>query len=209
MKYSFKLARFPLLILLAAACAKNSAQNSDTSSAQTPQAPAIPAVPRENPPVPHDSMKEQLAPYANDFGEAEVDERRVPDSVKKGYQLLKSRCAQCHTPARPLNAQYIEVDAAFRDQLLHKHPELFTDPNLLWPDVDLWRRLVKRMAAKPGSNIASDDAKEIYTFLVWLYKDRIGPQGEHAEAWRDHRRKLLEDFKKKYPERYKELYENK
>lgn len=147
--------------------------------------------------------------YANDLGSGIVDEKKIPQNLQNGYQLLRMKCSKCHSPARPLNAQYVEADESLRAKLLATNPKSLDDANLLKLESDVWRRLVKRMMAKPGNNIQSNEGKEIHAFLVWLYLDRVGPNGVTAESWIKHRKELLQEFKTKYPQRYKDLYENK
>jgi len=144
--------------------------------------------------------------YANDLGPAKVDEKGIPQNLRKGYDLLRMKCSKCHSVARPLNAQFLEADDVFRSKLLAMNPGALDDPRLLKLEADAWRRMVKRMMSKPGNDINSNDAKEIHAFLVWLYLSRVGTNGVAAESWINHRKELLEEFRKKYPKRYKDLY---
>ncbi len=144
--------------------------------------------------------------YANDLGPKTEDVSGLSETAQNGYKLLLNKCSACHTSARPLNAQFVEVNAERLTELKKNHPELFADQNLMRIETDIWRRYVKRMMGK-GANVSPGEAKSIYNFLVELYQVRIGEHGEKAEEWRNHRKQLLEEFKQKYPDRYKLLYE--
>ncbi len=153
-------------------------------------------------------------PYPNDFGPQEIDSivKGYPADVQEGYRLLKARCAQCHSPARPLNSRFVEPDvekakkeAAVSD-LKKSQPELFKNPEAWQVEANIWSRYVKRMMAKPGCKIDQAEGKKIWEFLVHDGKRKIGP---NAKAWAEHRKKLVEELKKKNPARYKELAEAK
>lgn len=208
MKFSGRLV-IPLALaffLYLLACGCNSKQpDSDTPVIQKP-----PVVsPDKAPDKTNDNNNAVVSgTYANDLGPGSVDDNGIPPGLKNGYKLLRVRCIKCHTVARPLNAQYIEADEMFRAKLLASNPEALKDPNLLKLESEIWRRMVKRMIAKPGNTILSNEGKEIHAFLVWYYLDKVGPSGAASESWINHRRGLLAEFKKKYPERYKELYGN-
>lgn len=123
-------------------------------------------------------------PYANDLGPEKLPIELVksyPADVQKGYKLLLVKCAQCHQPSRPLNSQF--------------------------DDGDTWKRYVKRMMRKPGCEIASQEGKAIWQFLV--HDSKVRKTGKNKAKWDAHRKKLLKEFKEKHPERYKLLYEDK
>lgn len=118
-------------------------------------------------------------PYANDLGPDSIDISGYLKEHKDNYILFKDRCAKCHTIARPINSQF-------------SLPEE-------------WERYVKRMMRKPGCSITPAEGKKIWQFLVYDSQQR--KMGENKTKWDEHRKKLLAEFKKKYPERYKEIYE--
>lgn len=148
--------------------------------------------------------------YANDSGplfvvpESQVE--RYSQKAQRGYSLLKFKCSQCHTTARPLNAQFMEVSAEKLAQLKKDRPELFSNKYLLQIETEAWKRKIKLMMSKPGAKISAEDAKFIYEFLLEYYQDKIGKNAEKADEWMAHRKKLLERFKKEYLERYQLLY---
>lgn len=120
-------------------------------------------------------------PFANDLGPDSLDVSKYPADIQKGYQLLKVKCAKCHTASRPLNSQFA--------------------------DAPTWERYVKRMMAKPGCDIPSAEGKQIYQFLAHDSKARkLDASGKPKPEWKAYRKKLLEEFKAKYPARYQELY---
>lgn len=156
-------------------------------------------------------------PYPNDLGPGNIDAlvKSYPDNARKGYELLKLRCAKCHTPSRPLNSRFVEPEGkdeaakkAAVEKMKKEHPEMFGDKALgVWQiEESIWKRYVKRMAAKPGCDIVGPEAKTIWEFLVYDSKRKLG---EGAAAWKEHREGLLKKFKEKYPKRYDELKEQK
>ena len=128
--------------------------------------------------------KARTEPFANDSGPAVLTEDQLSSysaPLRAGYNLMVIRCAQCHTPARPLNSEIIEADA--------------------------WKRYVKRMMAKPGCNIAPAEGKQIWNFLV--EDSKVRKTGAKAAGWKAHRKALLDGFKASHPDRYKLLYADK
>lgn len=157
-------------------------------------------------------------PYANDFGPETVDVTGYPPELQATYKnLLTQKCARCHTPARPLNSQFVEPGGPKDQQQARiadwkaKQPEIFKD-KLVWQiegkngaQPGIWERYVKRMMSKPGCNITPAEGKQIWEFL--RYDSEKRKTGANAAKWAEHRRKLLADFKTKHPDRYRELYE--
>ena len=84
---------------------------------------------------------------------------------------------------------------------------MFASKNVWQPEADIWQRYVKRMMSKPGCEITEAEGKAVYQFL--RYDSNQRKVGKNKASWKAHREKLLADFKAKYPERYKELYEGK
>lgn len=162
-----------------------------------------------------DIAKEKEAaqnPYANDLGGDTLDVSSYPEEPKQGYKLLKAKCAKCHSAARPLNSQFAEPsgkDMKERtikvEELKKSNPELFADRGLFQVEADIWQRYVKRMMAKPGCEILKEEGKKIWEFLV--YDSNARKLGANQVSWTNHRKTLLEEFKKKYPARHKELYD--
>ncbi len=72
----------------------------------------------------------------------------------------------------------------------------------IWEDA-AWKRYVKRMMTKPGCTIKK--GKEIYEFLSYDSQQR---KVKHKAEWKAHRLDLLTQFKAKYPDRYKVLFED-
>lgn len=158
-------------------------------------------------------------PYPNDLGPNELDDeylKTLSPNILKGYKLLvgkkkpdgsyDGKCAACHFPNRPLNSQFLEAPGkddkereANAKDLAAKHK----DSEVWQVEAAIWKRYVKRMSAKPGCNVGKD-AKAIWEFLVADSLQR--KTGANAKKWEDHRRKLLAEFKEKYPARHKELF---
>lgn len=151
-------------------------------------------------------------PYSNDFGPESIDVNGYPKQHQEGYKLLLSRCAQCHSAARPLNSRFVEPDVAKGKkesavaELKKSQPDLFKDPAAWQVESNIWERYVKRMMAKPGCKIEKAEGKKIWEFLVYDGKRKVGA---NAKSWKAHREKLVNELKTKKPERYKELAEQK
>jgi hypothetical protein len=80
-----------------------------------------------------------------DKGPDKLDVSKYPPPIQAGYKLLSSKCAKCHTPARPLNTMMKR---------------------------DEWERYVKRMMHKPNSGISDSQGKQIFDFLVYDQTER-------------------------------------
>ena len=170
-------------IALLAGCGKapeQPAKPAETPSA-TGAADASSSVPVK--PAMTEKEKAKAEPFANDLGPDSLTDAELAGysaAIRDGYETLRDRCSQCHTAARPLNSEIVDADA--------------------------WKRYVKRMMAKPGCSVNSEQAKKIWTFLVADSKAR--KTGANQAAWKKHRRDLLAEFKAKYPDRWKTLYAN-
>lgn len=152
-----------------------------------------------------DKEKALANPYANDLGPGEVSVEQYPKPIQEGYRLLLVKCAKCHAASRPLNAQFVEVKEADAKAVKAQIGPEAENEHLYKIDESVWKRYVKRMAAKPGCELTKvEDQKAIYGFLV--HDSKVRKTGTAAAGWIAHRRSLLEQFKKKYPERFKELY---
>ncbi len=158
--------------------------------------------------------KAMASPYPNDLGPGELPAETLkayPANVQEGYKLLLVRCAQCHQPNRPLNSRFVEPEGgtddakqqANLDGWKKANPEIFKDPSVWQPEVKVWNRYVKRMMNKPGCNIEKAEGKKIWEFLE--YDGAHRKVGANAAKWAEHRHKLVEEFKAKYPKRYEEL----
>lgn len=157
-----------------------------------------------------EKAKALASPYANDLGPESLNVAAYPKDIQKGYALLAPKCAKCHTAARPLNSQFIEppgdspgAQEAAVTALKAKSPELFKERSVWQIEPGIWKRYVKRMMAKPGCDIPGPEGKQIYAFLAYDSHQR---KLKDPKGWTAARKKLLADFKKKNPERYKELY---
>lgn len=97
---------------------------------------------------------------AYDKGPATIDVSKYPADMQAAYKLFTKKCSHCHTIARPINC-----DFALPDE---------------------WERYVKRMMRKPDSGISSDEAKQIFNFLVFdsktrkkeMYEKKMKEQGQ-------------------------------
>ena len=83
---------------------------------------------------------------AYDKGPAKIDVSKYPKDMQDKYKVFATKCAKCHTLARPINSDYVLEDE--------------------------WERYVKRMMRNAGTFISADDGKQIYEFLVYDSKNR-------------------------------------
>jgi len=157
-------------------------------------------------------------PYANDFGPKSIDVSTYPPEIQDAYHnILLVKCQRCHEASRPLNSQFVEPSGpkeqhqAIIAKWKAEQPEIFKD-KLVWQiegksaaGPGIWERYVKKMMSKPGCNISPVEGKKVWQFLCYDSEKR--KTGANAAKWAEHRRKLLADFKAKYPDRYRELYE--
>jgi hypothetical protein len=150
------------------------------------------------------SLTKDSSLYPGDFGPAEIDVSEYPKAHREAYRLYAFKCAACHTIARPINAQFLELTDEEAKKAKTEDPELFKDDKIVKVEEKIWARYVKRMMAKPGCPVKGEDGKKIYEFLV--YDAKIRKMGPNAKAWREHRAKLVADFKQKYPDAYQKLY---
>lgn len=144
------------------------------------------------------------APYPNDAGPDKIDVSKYPEDVQAKYRLFARRCSQCHSIARPINSQFLELSPEEQAAAKVKAPDLFKNDDVWHVEEHVWSRFVKRMMAKPGANIQGEEAKKIWQFMV--EDSRARKMGDNQEMWRLHRQKLLEDFKKSFKQRYDELF---
>jgi hypothetical protein len=142
--------------------------------------------------------------YPNDMGPAEIDVSAYPKEIKQSYRTFAFKCAACHTIARPINSQFLELSQQEQAELKKSDPDLFKDPRLAHIEDKIWNRYVKRMMAKPGCPVKGEDGKKIWEFLV--YDSKVRKTGANAVAWRKHRRELLHEFSEHYPDAYKKLF---
>ncbi|MBI4422403.1 MAG: hypothetical protein HY554_01670 [Elusimicrobia bacterium] len=142
--------------------------------------------------------------FPNDAGPAELDVSGYPEAVREGYRLAAFKCAACHTAARPFNSEFLELSPKEESALRKLHPELGRDRRLVRIEAGVWSRYVRRMMAKPGSPVKSDDGKKIWSFL--RHDSKVRKTGANAKAWARHRGKLLGDFARKQPAAYRQRF---
>ncbi|MCR4295778.1 MAG: hypothetical protein NUW21_09610 [Elusimicrobia bacterium] len=141
--------------------------------------------------------------YPNDLGPDEIDVSEYPKEMRKAYKVFAFKCAACHTIARPINSQFLELTEDEIKKAKTEDPDLFKDEKLVKPESGIWNRYVKRMMAKPGCPVGKD-GKVIFEFLA--YDSRLRKTGANGKEWREHRGKLLKEFKEKYPDSFKTVF---
>lgn len=183
------------MMIAAAALAALAASGAGAASAQTVAAEGGVAV---------SSMSVGLFP--NDFGPDEIDVSEYPKELRATYRVFKFKCAACHTIARPMNSQFLELTPEEAAQLKKDDPQLFADDRVVKPEEGIWKRYVKRMMSKPGCPVKAEDGKQIWQFLV--YDSKVRKTGANAAAWRKHRKHLLHEFAEKYPDTFKKTFDD-
>ena len=83
---------------------------------------------------------------AYDKGPATIDVSKYPKSMQERYKTFSTKCAKCHTLARPINSEFVLGDE--------------------------WERYISRMMRNAGTFISENDGKQIYEFLVFDSKTR-------------------------------------
>ncbi len=141
--------------------------------------------------------------FPNDLGPNTIDVSSYPKEYQETYKVFQFKCAACHTIARPINSQYVELSDAEQAAMKKSAPEIFKDPAVWQIGAHIWNRYVKKMMAKPGCPVGRD-GKRIWQFLV--YDSKVRKTGAKAPAWESSRKKLLEEFAKANPARYHELF---
>jgi hypothetical protein len=152
-----------------------------------------------------EKAKAMQNPYPNDFGPAKLaDVSSYNPEQQQGYNLILDKCSRCHSSARVFNSQFVDLKPEELAALKAKQPEIFQDKLVWQAEPGIWQRYIKRMMSKPGCNIADADGRKIFRFLQEYSKRE--KTGAKAAQWSASRKKLLADFKQKYPARSKELF---
>ncbi len=142
--------------------------------------------------------------FPNDFGPTSIDVSQYPPKMKMYYHLFLNKCSACHTIARPINSQFVELSAAEQAVEKKTDPEIFKNPKVWQIGQKVWSRYVHKMMSKPGANIRPAEGKRIFEFLV--YDSKVRKIGKNAEAWEANREKLLKSFKQNYPKDYARIF---
>lgn len=152
------------------------------------------------------TVKADVGLYPNDFGPTTIDVSHYPPKMKLYYKVFSQKCQACHTIARPINSQFLELSEDEIEAAKKTQPALFkVGTNIVKPEAKIWSRYVHRMMSKPGCPVGAD-GKKIWEFLVFDSKQR--KMGKGFQSWVSNRTKLLNDFKKLYPKDYANLVKN-
>lgn len=152
------------------------------------------------------TVKADVGLYPNDFGPTTIDVSHYPPKMKLYYKVFSQKCQACHTIARPINSQFLELSDADIATAKKAQPELFkVGTNIVKAEPKIWSRYVHRMMSKPGCPVGAD-GKKIWEFLVFDSKQR--KMGKGFKSWVSNRTKLLNNFKKLYPKAYDTLVKN-
>ena len=88
-----------------------------------------------------------------DKGPDKIDVSAYPAPMQAAYKTFSTKCAKCHTIARPINTMMTR---------------------------DEWERYVKRMMHKPNSGIADAQGKQIFEFLAY---DQVQRKDKNPKAF--------------------------
>ena len=58
------------------------------------------------------TVKADVGIYPNDFGPTTIDVSHYPPKMKLYYKVFSQKCQACHTIARPINSQFLELTDA-------------------------------------------------------------------------------------------------
>lgn len=142
--------------------------------------------------------------FPNDFGRDSVNVSNYPPRMKRYYKLFLQKCSVCHTIARPLNAQFLELTPEEMQRAKEGQPDLFrAGTDVIQPGPKAWSRIVHRMMSKPGASISRKDGRKIWAFLV--YDSTIRKMGKNLGPWESWRQNLLSNFARLYPKMYRHL----
>src|ERR1019366_4278780 len=144
--------------------------------------------------------------FPNDAGPAQVDVSNYPKDIQADYPVFVRRCSQCHTLARAINSQYLQLTTKQQKAAQAQEPEIFQDDKIWHINDSVWSGYVHTMHVKPGASLRHypADIDQITEFLI--YDSKARKTGARRESWRAARQKLLDDFKKSNPSRYAELF---
>ncbi|MBI3548775.1 MAG: hypothetical protein HY078_07045 [Elusimicrobia bacterium] len=135
-----------------------------------------------------------IVAYPNDLGPATIDVSSYPKPMQERYKLFAARCSACHSIARPINSQFLELTEEEIEAAKAKDPEAFDDIMIVRAEPNIWTRYIKRMMSKPACPVKGEEGKKIWEFLV--YDSKVRKTGANAKAWRTHRERLVRRFEK-------------
>ena len=144
--------------------------------------------------------------FPNDFGPTRIDVSGYPARIQADYKVFVKRCSQCHTIARAINSQYLQLAPQEQKLAQTQEPELFQDDKIWHVNDSVWNGYIQKMHVRAGASLRHypADIDKLTEFLVYDSKSR--KMGAHRESWRGARQKLLDDFKKSEPKRYTEIF---
>ncbi len=130
--------------------------------------------------------------FPNDFGPTTINVSHYPKKMQVYYKLFLKRCSKCHTVARPINAQFLELTKKGEIFAKKDDPEIFKDTDVWKVSPTIWDHFVHKMMAKHGAVISKKEGREIYEFLVYDSKRR--KTGMSAKQWEKERKRLLKNL---------------
>jgi hypothetical protein len=144
--------------------------------------------------------------FPNDFGPTRIDVARYPERIQADYPVFVQRCSQCHTIARAISSQYLQLTPKQQKAAQAREPEIFQDDKIWHINDSVWSGYVQHMHEKAGASLRHypADIDQITEFLI--YDSKARKTGVRRETWRAARQKLLDDFKTSDPKRYAEIF---
>ncbi len=141
-----------------------------------------------------DKMEEAFrnSVFPNDFGPTTINVSHYPKKMQAYYKLFLSKCSKCHSVARPINAQFLELTPKGEIFAKKEDPEIFKDTDVWKVSPVIWDKYVHKMMAKHGAVITKKEGHEIYEFLV--YDSKMRKTGVNTKKWEKQRERLLKNL---------------
>ena len=156
------------------------------------------------------SSGSQKVLYPEDLGPAEIDVSGYPPEHQEAYRKIFLPVFHFFgETARIVNSPFLELNSELEERERQRNPELFSDPMLLQPSSNVWKKRVEAIRLRPPCCgacpvLGLKEARRLWEFLV--YDSLVRKAGTNASVWIQHRQGLLRRFRKVYPKRFQELY---
>lgn len=144
------------------------------------------------------ALDRRFIQFPADLGATDLDVSGYPAEHQRTFHdLVQTKCAICHSPARAINAPYLELPEAEAAALARAHPGMVKDPAILSVGPHVWRAYIKKMWRRPPCcnlcpTFTRDEAEQIWKFLVYDSIQR--KTGDRIPAWEATRRDLIHRF---------------
>jgi len=144
------------------------------------------------------ALDRRFIQYPADLGATDLDVSGYPAEHQRTFHdLVQTKCAICHSPARAISAPYLELPESEAAAFARAHPGAVQDPAILSVGPHVWRAYIKKMWRRPPCcnlcpTFTRDEAEQIWKFLVYDSIQR--KTGDRIPAWTALRRDLINRF---------------